>query len=291
MKFYFSLILIFILSSAKLFAQAEAKIPQDFCISQQEYRLFTIINNYRTRLALNTIPLSRSLSFVAKTHAKDLAANFSSSDDCNMHSWSDKGNWKPICFPEEQNRKNDVKDKAKELTNYPGKAWEITYWENSEADLDFVLDFWNSISYTANMISNTEEWSKKEWKSIGIGIDDGYVLVWLGMQADIEVSTIICETGEKIQNTSIPHELTVLNTKASPSKHTYYVIIGSFKNKNDAGSAVKSYHQMGYPNAVIVESQGRIRVAIDRFNTQAAADESLKKYKNKFQGAWVFSEK
>lgn len=291
MKIHFTFIFVFILSSVNIYAQVDRKIPPDFCVSQQEYRLYSLINDYRNQLALNTIPLSRSLSFVAQTHAKDLNANFSTTDHCNMHSWSDKGTWMPFCFPADQNRKNDIKDKAKELTSYPGKAWEITYWGNSDADLGSILEFWNNIPYASNMIGNTEEWSKKDWKSMGVGIDGGYVLVWFGIEADVEVSTTICETGENILNKSIPHELTVPTENTPKSNQAYFIIIGSFKNKKDANSAVNSYHQMGYPNAIMIESKGRIRVAIDSFKTSEAADNALNKYRNKFQGAWVFSKK
>jgi len=287
------LIIFLILIITSSFAQNKSKIPEDFCMTQDEYRLFSLINEYRTKLALNTIPLSKSLSYVAKTHAKDLAGNFNPASDCNMHSWSDKGNWKPFCFPKDQNRKHDVKDKAKELSNYPGKAWELTYWENSKADLDFVLDFWMSIPYTADMISSSNAWEKKEWKSMGVGIQDGYVLVWMGTDVDVEISTLICETGERIMNKSIPNELNapVVQNNTKANEGTYFIIIGSFKVKSDASSAVESYHQMGYPNAVVIESQGRIRVAIDAFISQELADASLEKYRNKFQGAWIFLKK
>jgi hypothetical protein len=292
MKRYFFVLLLFAIGSiTQSYAQQSSKIPQDFCISQQEYRLYTLINEYRARLALDAIPLSRSLCFVARTHAKDLSANYPLGDGCNMHSWSDKGNWKAFCFPKDQNRKNDIKDKAKEITNYPGKAYELTYWENSEVDVAFVLDFWNSIPYTGDMISNINKWSKKAWKSMGVGIQDGYVLVWLGQSVDVEISTQICETGEKIMNQSIPNEVIAPVTKKSVSASSFYIIIGSFNARSDAQSAVDSYHQMGYPNAVVIESQGRVRVAIDVFKTQDLADRSLERYRTKFQGAWVFSEK
>ncbi|NOR87736.1 MAG: hypothetical protein GQ527_09020 [Bacteroidales bacterium] len=272
-------------------AQSTGKIPSHFCISQQEYKLYTLINAYRAKIALEEIPLSRSLCYVAKTHAADLAAHFPMGENCNMHSWSDKGSWKPFCFPADQNRKNDIKDKAKEMTDYPAKAWEITYWENTSLDLAFVLEFWNSISYTADMIGNTNKWADKDWKSIGIGIQDGYVLVWFGQAEDVEISTTICETGERIMNKSIPNEVIVpvVNNEADGAGHSYYIIIGSFKQKKDAQTAVDSYHQMGYPDASIVESDARIRVAIDQFQSQEKADEALIKYRNKFQGAWVFS--
>ena len=284
--FFFSVFL-----SAQLWAQTDSKIPQDFCISQQEYKLYSLVNTYRAKLALEAIPLSKSLSYVAKIHAADLSKNYSSDDDCNMHSWSDKGTWKAFCFPADQNRRNDIKDKAKKIANYPGKAWELTYWENADADVGFVLEFWNSIPYTSSMIVNTGKWADKEWKSMGVGIQDGYVLLWLGEKVDLEVSTQICETGEKISNYSIPNELVVPLSEISDTQinknNMFYIIIGSFNQVSDAKSAVTSYHQMGYPKAVLVENQGRTRIAIDSYKTKEDAEKGLEKYKSKFQGAWI----
>lgn len=292
MKKIYSLFIVLLLFAIGVSAQNKS-IHEDFCITQREYQLYELINQYRAKLMLDPITLSNSLCYVAKTHAKDLAQNYPIGVDCNMHSWSANGDWKPFCFPSDQNRKNDVKDKAKELTSYPGKAWEITYWDNQELDLDDVLAFWTSIEYTAAMLSNTEKWKDKAWKSIGVGIYDGYVLLWLGQMEDVELNTVICETGEKIMNKSIPNELVVpLTSKTSNTENSardYFIIIGSYNKKADAQSAIDSYHQMGYPNAILLEEQGKIRVAIDKLSSESEANEALAKYRNKFQGAWVFS--
>lgn len=284
---------VFLLMGLPIIQAQSNAIPDQFCINQQEYRLYSLINEYRARFALDPIPLSKSLSYVAKTHAHDLAENYPMGEDCNMHSWSNKGDWKAFCFPADQDRKNDIKDKAKELTLYPGKAWEITYWDNTELDLNMVLEFWRSIPLSANMMTNTEKWADAQWKSMGVAIEKGYVLIWFGKEVDVEISTLICETGEKIMNTAIPKELIVPAQTKIQELHSgskaFYVIIGSYNKKEDANAAVDSYHQMGYPHAVIVEEQGKIRVAIDSFKEEASAQAAIAKYRDKFQGAWVFS--
>ena len=288
---------LFIIITFNFGVSAQSKsIPNDFCISQKEYQLFELVNQYRAKLMLDPITLSKSLCYVAKTHAVDLSNNYPIGEDCNMHSWSANGDWKPFCFPSDQNRKNDVKDKAKELTSYSGKAWEITYWDNQELNLGEVVSFWTSIEYSAAMLSNTEKWKDKDWKSIGVGIYGGYVLLWLGEKEDVELVTLICETGEKIMNKSIPNELVIPVTSETSSPTSklddkaYFIIIGSYNKKTDAQSAIDSYHQMGYQNAQLIEEQGRIRVAIDKLISEKEADESLAKYRNKFQGAWIFSQ-
>lgn len=268
-------------------AQSKPSIPDNFCITQQEYQLYSLINSYRIRLALDPIPLSKSLCYVAKTHAFDLANYDNPNDKCNMRSWSDKGHWKAFCFPKDQNRKNDVKEKAKEISNYPGKAWEITYWEDDIQDMSSVLNFWNEIPYSADMISNTGKWSSVEWKSIGVGIQDGYILLWLGKMDDVEAQTVICETGERINNSAVIMA-TATDASSSTEKY-YYIIIGSYNITTDAKSAVTSYKEMGYQNAEVLENGGRLRLSIDRFNSQEDADKALPSYREKFQGAWVFS--
>jgi len=282
--------LLFLLFAYPTFAQL-AKVPDDFCISQKEYQLYEQINIYRAKLALDPIPLSKSLCFVAKTHAADLSANYPMGEDCNMYSWSDKGDWKAFCYPADQNRKNDIKDKAKEISGYPGKAWELTYWDNVDVSLEEVVSFWNSIPYTSALLSNTDKFANIGWKSLGVAMQDGYVLLWIGEKEDLETSTTICETGEKIQNRSIPNELVVPAAAATTgsSDSEFYIIIGSYNRKSDADAAVKSYVEMGYPNAIVVEEQGKIRVAIDHFSNQSEANSALSGYRNKFKGAWIFS--
>lgn len=286
----FGLFLILLVFTNLLFGQT-TKVPGDFCINADEYKLYQLINQYREKLSLDPIPLSKSLSYVAKTHAIDLSENYNASDDCNMYSWSDKGDWKPFCYPADQNRKNDIKDKANEISGYPGKAYEITYWDNTDVSPEDILSFWTGIEYTGSLISNASKFSSISWKSMGVGINQDYVLVWFGEAEDLEAYTILCETGEKIYNKSIPNELQVpaSATSANPEQQHFYIIIGSYNRKDDAKSAIKSYNEMGYPNAVMVEEQGKTRVAIDHFDDKSEADKALAKYRDKFKGAWIFS--
>jgi uncharacterized protein YkwD len=45
---------------------------------------------YRAEKGLPSIPISKSLTFVAQTHAKDLQLNHPDIAPCNLHSRSDK---------------------------------------------------------------------------------------------------------------------------------------------------------------------------------------------------------
>jgi len=47
-------------------------VPVSFCISAMEMELYGMINEYRVKYNLPPVPLSRSLSYVAHLHARDL---------------------------------------------------------------------------------------------------------------------------------------------------------------------------------------------------------------------------
>lgn len=274
--------------NTKASAQTDT-IPDDFCISSEEYQLYQLINDYRKAFALPEVVLSRSLSYVAIAHVRDLAANFNPDTTCNMHSWSDKGRWKPICFPSEQSRKNNVHLKAKEIIGYPKEAYEITYWSNVENSPQQILSFWRENKASTNMLLNREKWEGVSWKAMGIGIEDGYAVVWFGEGIDFEVSTPVCGTSIQVLNDASPEYKAKNVHKASPRDPVYYITIGSYNNRKDGVNAVKSYKEMGYPRTILIEMENKFRVAIDYFTDKKEADKALKKYAQKFKGAWVLA--
>ncbi|MCX6250002.1 MAG: SPOR domain-containing protein [Bacteroidetes bacterium] len=167
-------------------------IPSTFCISQVEMKLFNLINEYRKEFKLPPIPLSMSLCFVASTHVKDLYANHPDKGSCNFHSWSNKGFWKPFCYPSDENKKNSVWDKPKEICNYPGKGYEIVYWENNPVTLDSIIPFWSSIEYFNSFLMNTGKWQGKKWNAIGISVYQNYAAAWFGELPDPEGIPYVC---------------------------------------------------------------------------------------------------
>ncbi len=273
--------------SNKIPAQTDT-IPSDFCISAEEFQLYQLINYYRKALALNPIPLSKSLSYVAITHARDLAANFNPNSICNMHSWSDKGKWMPICFPSQQSKKNNIRLKAKEIIGYSGEAHEIAYWSNVANSPRQILSFWRDNKVSDNMLLNRKEWEDVSWKAIGIGIVGGYAVVWMGKAVDYKVSTTVCGTAIKVLNEASP-EYKATHSPLASSEPAYYITIASFTNRKDAVNAVKGYKEMGYPKTVLIEVDDKIRIAIDYFTDKNEADQALKKYALKFKGAWVLT--
>lgn len=74
-------------------------------------------------------------------------------------------------------------------------------------------------------------------------------------------------------------------------KKQYHIIVASVGNRNDAEKAVKELASKGYPNATVIERDGRVRVAIlsgsdkDVLNTQML---QLRK-KEEFKNAWMLT--
>ncbi|MBN2237335.1 MAG: SPOR domain-containing protein [Bacteroidales bacterium] len=282
------LILTSILSTAKVFGQTDT-IPKDFCISSEEYQLYQLINDYRKAFALPPIALSKSLSYVAIAHVRDLSANYKPDSNCNMHSWSAKGRWKPICFPTDQSKKNNVWLKAKEIIGYPSEARELTYWSNVENTPQQILSFWRKNKASSEMILNLGKWESSPWKAVGVGIQDGYAVLWFGKEIDIEVTTAVCGSTIKVINDASPEYQAAPIQKPDTKALTYYITVASFNNHKDAANAVKSYKEMGYPKAVLIEKDDKIRLAIDHFLSKEEAETALVKYAKKFKGAWILA--
>ncbi len=192
--------LLFMQISADAFSQNKSIVKQlpDICLSPTETELFTLINEYRAQKGLPNVKLSASLCFVAQTHARDQAANFKQGSRCNMHSWSDKGNWKPVCYTPDHQKADLMWSKPRELTNYKGDGFEISFWStykyaSSKAQADDILDGWKKSTGHNDVIMNRKIWKDVRWQAIGIGIYGDYANVWFGMDEDGAATPEACE--------------------------------------------------------------------------------------------------
>jgi hypothetical protein len=104
-------------------AIAQDQIPDDFCISTNELKLYNLINQYRQEHKLAEVPLSKNLCYVAKLHVSDLQYNRPDTAGCNLHSWSDQGHWAECCYGRNIFNNSCMTAKPKELTDYPGDAY------------------------------------------------------------------------------------------------------------------------------------------------------------------------
>jgi hypothetical protein len=293
------------------------QVPQDFCISQVEMKLYRMINDYRRRFDLPAIPLSRSLCFVAATHVKDLYFNRPDQDPCNFHSWSDKGIWKPFCYPRDENKKNSVWDKPKEITTYKGKGYEIVYWENSTATIDSIMAFWKSVDYFKSFLMNTGKWQGKTWSAIGIGIYENYGCAWFGELPDPEGPPMVCgvkpehkpaDTSWKTQVPKAALEATAITkpgskTKIKPDSASkpamvkperidgpntkLYIIVKSQIPLTEARKMLDGIKAKGFPDAKILQFGNKIRISVFESISKTEAEARLAEVKKIYKDAWM----
>ena len=154
-------------------------------LSKDESELYGLVMKYRKSKGLPEIPLSKSLTIVAQNHAKDLEENYSPDPKCNLHSWSNNGNWKPVCYTNDHAQAKLMWSKPKELTSYQGNGYEIAFAENEEylANGENALESWKSSKDHNAVILNKGIW-KKTWNAIGIGINGSYAVIWFGEELD-----------------------------------------------------------------------------------------------------------
>lgn len=181
------------------FSQKEpmAKPLPEICLSPAEEALYKQVNEYRAQKGLPEIKLSYSLCVVAITHCHDQAANYKQGRSCNLHSWSDQGNWKPVCYTPDHRKAALMWSKPRELTNYPGDGYEISFYSNyayptAEAAAADILNGWKKSQGHNNVIINRAIWKNVEWQAMGVGIFGGYANVWFGKEKDDAPQPITC---------------------------------------------------------------------------------------------------
>lgn len=170
------------------------------CLSKEEKNLYDLIMAYRKQNKLPVIPISKSLTFVAQTHCKDLSENKPDNvTSCNPHSWSNKGEWTACCYTSDHKQAQCMWDKPRELTNYKGSGYEIAFgssdsrYDNYTASSEAALEAWKKSSGHNNVILNKDIWKTQAWGAIGVAIYKGYSVVWFGEEADEDGVAEVCE--------------------------------------------------------------------------------------------------
>jgi len=173
---------------------------QQNCMSKEELQLYELIMEYRVQKHLPTIPLSKNLTVVAQTHAKDLHENRPFSNRCNMHSWSKKGKWQPCCYTDDHKKAECMWNKPRELSNYAGDGYEIAHGYSNYKTYPGVdvtpataLDGWKKSKGHNMVVVNKGIWKEVEWNAIGIGIYKDFAVVWFGKEPDPDGMPEMCK--------------------------------------------------------------------------------------------------
>lgn len=155
-------------------------------IGRSDYSLADFINDYRVQNGLEKVPISAKLTVVAETHARDLVNFYDpKKGKCNLHSWSENGDWTSCCYAFGEDHAYCMWDKPKEITGFPGNGYEIAaVAKNDTMTPDLALILWQGSPGHHDVIVNSGIWSDREWKAMGAVIYGGYAIVWFSDVAD-----------------------------------------------------------------------------------------------------------
>ena len=293
---YILLLLLFVMlnyGTQEIFGQTVVKqgpaVPSGFSVGTVELDLCRMINDYRQQNNLPSIPLSRSLSYVAALHAKDLYLNHPDQGPCNFHSWSPKGIWKPFCYPRDENKKNSVWDKARELTKYPSKAYEIVYWENNALEKDTIMMVWRTEEYFNSFLLNSGKWTGKTWNAIGIAVYENYACAWFGEEPDpeIKINTPKAEVQPVKKSDPVKNEIIA---KTDSSSVIYYIIVKTNLSPDASNKLVNDLKVAGYAGAKVLGKDVKLRISAFQTTEKSEAMSMLKEIKKVYKDAWLLKQ-
>jgi hypothetical protein len=173
-----------------------------YCLTDEEFKLVRLINEYRVSSGLPAAPLSRSLTMVAQWHVRDLIWNNpnSGTDDrglkCNMHSWSDQGDWLPVCYTSDHYYASGMWYKPDEITKgiYTDFGYEIAAGAKGwHASASGALNLWKGSPSHNDVIIEEGIWKESNWPAMGVGIYRGYAVTWFSSSNDPLGTVPTCE--------------------------------------------------------------------------------------------------
>ncbi len=121
-----------------------------------------------------------------KKKNQPLMNHYSNNETCNLHSWSENGDWTDCCYTNDHAQAQCMWNKPAELTTYTGYGYEIVAYRSTGITAIEALELWQNSPAHNNMILSANEWENPGWKAIGSAMGDGYSIVWFGEQADSE---------------------------------------------------------------------------------------------------------
>jgi len=282
-------------------------------VSQDETILYNMINDMRRQNNMTAIPLSYDLCKVAHVHINDLMVSKPQEKGCSLHSWSAKGKWTECCNTKDAAGLQCMKSKPMEITGYPGNGYELIYWEEENATPADAAQLWQQIDASADMLLSRGKWKNYQWKAMGVGLTDGYAVLWLGDKADNvidpeKVTFLSQQTAPKVPDATKPSEKASKNNLIVTSDQAenvsvngqnvilsvvkpeikYYLIVGSVKTAESAKSELKRIKSKGYQDAYILPGEGVFRIALTSYDTNKEASRALPPLRPDFPDIWIF---
>lgn len=160
--------------------------PAGPAAASDEAQIAALINAWRASHGLAAVPVSPALTEVARAHARDLAQNRPNRGDCTLHSWSDAGDWTPVCYTADDAQAEAMWSKPAELTGaaYPHRGFEIAYHALFRAAPDAAMTAWKDSPRHNNVLLQQGRWADTRWRAMGVGVAGGYAVVWFGRRED-----------------------------------------------------------------------------------------------------------
>jgi len=295
------------LSSQTPEIQTARKDTSRYCISQDEMILYNLINDLRRQNKKTVIPLSKSLSLVSAVHISDLLTWNPQEQGCNLHSWSSRGNWTACCSGKEPKGSGCMNSKPGEITGYPGKGYELVYWEEEKATPLEAFELWKQVELSNDMILNKGRWQNTKWNALGVAIKDGYAIIWLGEKQDVKADIHICESDSLVQSAA-PMKITTpaSDNKTKPSidireakdqganktvsAKQYYLIVASLQTSELAIEKMEYLKKSGHKDLIIIQSSDRYRISIGSYTTESQAKARQKELRKEFPDCWMLKE-
>jgi hypothetical protein len=169
--------------------------PVGTCLSADEARLAQLINDYRAANGLDAVPISKSLTHVGQTHVRDLHHyQPHTQPGCNLHSWSAQGHWKPVCYTIDHANASGMWDKPREVTGgiYSANGYENAYSTTGAVNPDAPYELWTSHPAHEDVILERGVWAGRAWPAMGVGIYEGYAVLWFGDGTDPQGTVSRC---------------------------------------------------------------------------------------------------
>jgi hypothetical protein len=284
MKNITKLLLIFFLWITYL-PVSPAQTAVNFCISEEEYKLFDEINSYRKAMGKLPLGLSRNLSFVASKHIEDILMRKTDSSDCPVFGWSYGNEGEDCCTSTNKENVFCSRRKPLFLTDYLDIAYEMVFEDDHQANAINALRFWKSIKQSKDMLLGEGIYSEFQWIAVGIAIQDKYVSLWLGEVPDLATKTKVCGSSDSVEFT-IPEELSEKKFLSRPNNR-FHIVLASAATKEEIYQKLIGLKESKLQNLRIINTKDRCRVITGDFEDRKEASSELKHYRKFIKDAWV----
>jgi hypothetical protein len=156
-----------------------------YALTQAEQEMASLVNEYRKELGLPEFRISRSLTKVARYHVYDSNKhNPFQAEGCNLHSWSNEGEWTGGCYTSDHANAELMWHKPGEISGgvYNGNGYEISYWHSWKATPSETLAGFKGSPGHNNVIIGDGYWARL--KVMGVAIEGNYAHIWFGEAED-----------------------------------------------------------------------------------------------------------